>query len=197
MAHINLLPWREARRKEQQKEFVIFLLFGAALAGILVFFVHIQFNGMIDYQNKRNQYLQNEIKILDKKIAEIKELEKTKAALLERMRIIEQLQASRPGVVHTFDELVNTLPEGLYIKTMTQKGGSLTIEGEAESNARVSAYMRKLDASPWFKDSKLSITKSSGAKDKSASSLTQTKQFKLTVTQTSPEAEKEDQKKGG
>jgi type IV pilus assembly protein PilN len=191
MAHINLLPWREARRKEQQKEFLIFLFFGAAVAVVLVFFAHIQVNGMIDYQTARNQYLQNEIKILDKRIAEIRELEKTKAALLERMRIIEELQASRPGVVHLFDELVTSLPEGLYITSVTQKGNILTIEGEAESNARVSAYMRRLDASPWLTDSKLSIIKSNKKKDEA----TQTKEFKLTVTQTSPKAETE--KKGG
>lgn len=191
MAHINLLPWREARRKEQQKEFIVFLLFGAALAAVLVFFVHIQVNGMIDYQKARNQYLQNEIKILDKRIAEIKELEKTKAALLERMRIIEELQASRPGIVHLFDELVSSLPEGLYLKTVTQKGSQLLIEGEAESNARVSAYMRRLDASPWFRDSKLSIIKSQGDKK----GTVETKSFKLTVTQTSPKAETEN--KGG
>jgi len=189
MAHINLLPWREARRKEQQKEFIVFLLFGAAVAVVLVFFAHIQVNGMIEYQNARNQYLQNEIKILDKRIAEIRELEKTKAALLERMRIIEELQASRPGIVHLFDELVTSLPEGLYIKSVTQKGNLLTIEGEAESNARVSAYMRRLDASPWLTDSKLTIIKSN------SKSSPQTKEFKLTVTQTSPQAETE--KKGG
>ncbi|HHJ12174.1 MAG TPA: pilus assembly protein PilN [Chromatiales bacterium] len=194
MAHINLLPWREERRKERQQEFLVYMLFAAALAGLVVFFVHVQIEGRIEYQQARNKFLENEIRIIDKRIAEIRELEKTKKALLERMKIIEELQTSRPGVVHLFDELVKTLPDGLYLKSLKQKGNKLYIEGEAESNARVSAYMRNLEASPWFKDPSLEIVKSDsgGGKGKKGARnpTVPTKQFKLTVTITSPSDEK-------
>lgn len=185
MAHINLLPWREARRKEKQKEFIAIALFSAAIAGVLMFFVHVQVNGMIEYQQARNQFLQNEIKILDKRIKEIKSLEKQKAALLERMRIVEELQTSRPGVVYLFDQLVTTLTNGNYLTSVTQKGSTLTIEGEADSNARVSAYMTNLSESPWFKDPDLDVTKS-GKKN-----VADIQTFKLTVPQTAPGKEKE------
>jgi type IV pilus assembly protein PilN len=186
MAHINLLPWREERRKEKQQEFLVFLGFTAAIAAILVFFVHVQVQGMITYQDARNTYLQNEIKILDKRIAEIKKLEKQKAALVERMKIVEELQASRPGVVHMFDQLVTTLTEGNYLASVTQKGSSLTLEGQADSNARVSSYMNQLDASDWFKDSELSVTKSS------KKGVAETQDFKLTVKQSSPAAKQKE-----
>ena len=165
MARINLLPWREARRKEQQRAFVSVTAFSAALTAVLVGFVHIHVNGLIEYQERRNQYLENEIKILDDKIKEIKKLESTKKALLERMNVIESLQATRPGVVHLFDELVNTLPDGTYLTSVTQKGESLSISGKAESNARVSAYMRNIDASDWMTRSALKVieTKEAGA----------------------------------
>ncbi len=198
MAHINLLPWREERRKERQQEFLVYMLFSAALAGLVVFFVHVQIEGRIEYQQARNKFLENEIRIIDKRIGEIRELEKTKKALLERMKIIEELQTSRPGVVHLFDELVKTLPDGLYLKSLKQKGNKLFLEGEAESNARVSAYMRNLEASPWFKDPSLEIVKSdsSGGKARKGARnpAVPTKRFKLTVTITSPSDEK---KKGG
>jgi len=183
MAHINFLPWRDERRKEKQKEFLVFLGFTAALAGVLVFFVHVQMQGMIAYQNARNDFLQNEIKILDKRIAEIRKLEKQKAALVERMKIVEELQASRPGVVHMFDQLVTTLTDGNYLLKVQQKGSALTLEGQADSNARVSSYMNQLNASPWFKEPELSITKSS------KKGVTDTQDFKLTIKQTSPAAE--------
>jgi type IV pilus assembly protein PilN len=187
MAHINLLPWREARRKEKQKEFVAIALFSAAIAGVLMFFVHVQVNGMIEYQEARNQYLQNEIKLLDKRIKEIKTLEKQKAALLERMRIVEELQTSRPGVVYMFDQLVTTLTNGNYLTSINQKGSTLTLEGKADSNARVSAYMNNLSASPWFKDPNLDVTKSG------IEGATEVQTFKLTVPQTSPNAKKEEE----
>ena len=165
MARINLLPWREAQRKEQQREFVSITAFSAALTVILVGFVHIHMNGMIEYQERRNSYLENEIRILDDKIKEIKKLESTKKALLERMAVIENLQATRPGIVHLFDELVNTLPEGVYLTSVKQSGERLDVIGKAESNARVSAYMRKLEESGWIAKPTLNVieTVNSGA----------------------------------
>lgn len=161
MARINLLPWREAQRKEQQREFVSITAFSAALTVILVGFIHIHINGMIEYQERRNSYLENEIRVLDDKIKEIKKLESTKKALLERMAVIENLQATRPGIVHLFDELVNSLPEGVYLTSAKQSGERLDLFGKAESNARVSAYMRNIDASGWLADPTLNVIETS------------------------------------
>ncbi|MEJ2060806.1 MAG: PilN domain-containing protein [Gammaproteobacteria bacterium] len=187
MAHINLLPWREELRKEKQREFISIAFFAAILGGILVFYAHIHMNGLIDYQNQRNQYLENEIKLVDQKIAQIKQLEATKKALIDRMNIIQQLQVSRPGVVHLFDELVKTLPEGIYLTSMTESGKKLSIAGMADSNARVSAYMRNLDAAPWLTNPKLAIIQ---VTDKEGRRLSR---FTLTVDQTTPDAKKKQQ----
>ncbi|WP_455385141.1 PilN domain-containing protein [Acidihalobacter prosperus] len=188
MAHINLLPWRAERRKQQQKEFGALALFAAIVAGVIFFLAHTYMQGLIQYQNDRNQYLRNEITILDKKIAKIKELDKTKRALLNRMKIVEQLQASRPGVVHMFDQMVTTLPPGLYLTDFSQKGSTIHISGTAESNARVSAYMRNLDASPWFKGSTLEVITTKNTQ------IGKISEFKLTVQQTSPSDKKKDGK---
>ena len=180
MAHINLLPWRETLRKERQKEFVSTAAFAAVASGIIVFYVHIHMNGLIQYQEKRNTYLDNEITLLEKKIAEIKELESTKKALLDRMNIIQELQVLRPGVVHLFDELVTTLPDGAHLASLAQRASQLTITGRAESNARVSAYMRKLDASDWLTDPTLDVIETKEANNMRISN------FQLKVEQTGP-----------
>lgn len=180
MAKINLLPWREARRKEQQKSFISLTLFSAALAVVLVGFMHIQVSGVIDYQQRRNKYLENEIKILDNKIKEIKKLEATKKALIERMNVIDNLQTTRPGVVHLFDELVRTLPKGIYLTGVTQRGKRLDISGKAESNALVSDYMRSIDTSDWFANPTLSVIES---KDKESRRISS---FRLNAKQTVP-----------
>ena len=152
MPHLNLLPWREELRKRRQKEFAV--IAGAAVLSMLgiVFLVHLQFNSMISYQKARNQFLEHQIVQLDKKIKEIKGLEEQKQRLLARMEIIQELQASRPEVVHLFDELVKTLPDGVYFTKVTQTGRKLAIEGVAQSNARVSSLMRQLDSSPWLEN---------------------------------------------
>ena len=155
MAHINLLPWREEQRKQRQKEFVtmagLAVLFAAAIWGL----VHMQVENRIDGQNQRNAYLERQIKVLDEKIAKIQELEKTRANLLARMNIIQQLQGSRPESVHLMDQLVKTLPDGVYLTSIKQKDAGLTLAGRAQSNARVSAYMRNIDNSEWMTNPKL------------------------------------------
>ncbi len=167
MAHINLLPWREAKRKEQQKQFLQALGL-AALAGILVVVAaHMAIGRIAENQQARNDLLKQEIRVLDKRIRDIKELEKTKQALLDRMDIIQQLQRSRPVAVHLFDELVTTLPGGLYLTLIKQKGNTLEIRGKAESDARVSSYMSNLERSPWLQDPRLEVieTVKDGRKD--------------------------------
>jgi len=150
MARINLLPWREELRAQQQKDFLVQValaaVFGAAVWGL----AHMQVAGMIEHQSSRNSFLQAEIRKLDKEIKEIDELEKTKANLLARMNVIQELQSNRPMSVHLMDELVRTLPEGVHLNSFQQNGAKLTLDGVAQSNARVSAYMRNIDGSDWI-----------------------------------------------
>ncbi len=157
MAHINLLPWREELRKQKQQEFSVIAGGAALVGGLLVLLGHMQMNGVIDKQKQRNQFLEGEISALDKRISKIRDLEKTKTDLLARMDIIQQLQRSRPESVHLMDELVKTLPDGVYLARISQKGNGLTLSGVAQSNARVSAYMRNIDGSNWMDNPKLDV----------------------------------------
>jgi type IV pilus assembly protein PilN len=150
MAKINLLPWREELRKQKQREFIISAGGGAVVAALFVLLAHFHIDGLIDNQNQRNSFLQAQIEVLDQRIGRIKELEKMKADLLARMNVIQELQRSRPESVHLMDELVRTLPDGVYLKTFNQKDRSLEMNGVAQSNARVSDYMRNIDASEWL-----------------------------------------------
>lgn len=155
MARINLLPWREERRKQRQQEFYV-LLGVAAVAAVLTVFAALWFIGtQVDAQTERNQMLAREITALDAQIKEIEELDRQRDRLIARKEIIEQLQATRSQMVHLFDELVRTLPDGVQLSSIKQSGATLTLEGVAQSNARVSAYMRNLDASAWLKESEI------------------------------------------
>jgi type IV pilus assembly protein PilN len=150
MARINLLPWREAERRQRQRDFLGTTAAFLALAAVLALAVHVQAERMIDWQQGRNQFLQKEIAALDIKIKKIKDLEATKAKLITRMSIIQELQESRPEVVHLFDELVTTVPDGVYLTRVEQTGRSVIVEGQAQSNARVSSLMRNIEASSWL-----------------------------------------------
>jgi type IV pilus assembly protein PilN len=155
MAKINLLPWRDEKRKQRQREFYV-MLAGATVAAVFVVFVWWYWMGMrLDNQDARNTYLKDQIHLLDGKLTEIKQLETTKSKLLARKEIIEKLQASRSQMVHLFDELVKTIPDGVRLMTMRQNGDTLTLDGVAQSNASVATYMRNLDASPWLTHSDL------------------------------------------
>lgn len=183
MPHINLLPWREELRKRRQKEFLATVAGSVVLAIGVVFLVHLQFNSMLKYQETRNQFLQQQIAELDKKIAEIKELDAEKQRLLARMRIIQQLQASRPEIVHLFDELVVAIPDGVSFKKLGQQGRRLTLEGVAQSNARVSSLMRQLEESDWLQKPELvEIVKNQQGKG----DILRMNRFKLHVGQTRP-----------
>jgi type IV pilus assembly protein PilN len=166
MARINLLPWRTDRRKQREREFYM-LLIASAVSGVLALLVLVGWMGArIDNQQERNTYLQTEIKGLDKQIEEIKELDKTRSQLLTRKQIIEQLQSNRAQMVHLFDEMVKTIPDGVRLTSMKQAGDILTLEGVAESNARVASYMRNIDNSPWMGRTDLrKIENKSGSKD--------------------------------
>jgi type IV pilus assembly protein PilN len=166
MANINLLPWRAERRKQREREFYM-MLATAAAGAIVAFLAAMTWMGiLIDDQENRNTYLQQEIKSLDKKIEEIQELDKRRSQLLTRKEIIEQLQSNRSQMVHLFDEMVKTIPDGARLGTMKQVGDLLTLEGTAESNSRVATYMRNIDVSPWMGRSDLrKIENKAGNKD--------------------------------
>ena len=152
MPSINLLPWREAERKKRQRDFGV-AMGGAVVVGVAVIMLTIfAYSQMISGQNARNERLTAEIVELEKSIAEIDGLERQKERLLARMEIIEQLQKSRPEIVHLFDELVRQLPEGVYLTGMKQTGSRVEIRGVAQSSTRVSALMRQIDASDWLGD---------------------------------------------
>lgn len=157
MPRINLLPWRAELRARRRNQFFIGLG-GAVLAAALVIgLASLVMGAIVSNQQARNELLNGEIQALDKRIEEILDLETRKDRLLARMEIIEQLQRSRPGVVHVFDQLVRTLPDGVNLSAVKQKGASIEIKGQAESNTRVSAFMRNIDKSSWLKEPDLEV----------------------------------------
>ncbi|HET7308311.1 MAG TPA: PilN domain-containing protein [Gammaproteobacteria bacterium] len=180
MPRINLLPWREERRKRRQQQFNNAAAGIAVLAVLVVGYWLHTMNGNIDYQNQRNQYLKTEIASVDKRIAAIKDLKKTRKELLARMRIIEKLQQSRPQVVHLFDQLVRTLPDGVYLTSVSEKADTLHLDGIAQSSARISTYMRNIAGSKWLADPNLTVIK---ADNKGG---LHRKQFTLTAQVTGP-----------
>jgi type IV pilus assembly protein PilN len=157
MAHINLLPWREEQRHEQTRQFATITVLSLVLTGAVMFLVHVTFDNQINHQKARNKILQDEIDTLDASLKQISELEDTKEQLLARMDVIQSLQQRRPQIVHLFDDFVRTVPEGIYLTSIKQEGDLLTINGVAESNGRVSAYMRNIDSSDWMATPKLKV----------------------------------------
>lgn len=150
MATINLRPWREERKERLKNEFVMVAGLFAGLALTVIFAWHMVIANVVSSQQSRNTMLQTEISSLDKKIKEVNELKKRKEDLIERMKVIQGLQGHRPLIVHIFDSLAKTIPEGVFYTKMERKGSKVLIEGTAESNQRVSALMRNLDESDWF-----------------------------------------------
>ena len=154
---INLLDWRTDASNLRKQQFAVSMLVGAAVGVGVVGVAWYAVTDAIDFQRERNAFLRGQIAEMDKKIKEIEELEKVKASLLARMKVIEELQASRTAMVHFFDEILNTLPEGVYIKVLKQQAAAVTIDGVAESNGRVSAYMKNIESSRWFADPRLVV----------------------------------------
>jgi type IV pilus assembly protein PilN len=147
MPSINLLPWRQALRQRRRKEFLIGIGAAVGLAALITLLAHLAVSSMIDAQNRRNDLLKAEIAELDKAIEQILALEDQKARMISRMEVIDRLQASRPEVVKLFDQVVSTLPEGVYLTSVKQSGKKIEFNGVAQSSTRVSAFMRNIDAS--------------------------------------------------
>ena len=195
MARINLLPWREQLREERKQQFLVTLagvLIDASCAGIggAVFLGDQYLNGAIEQQNARNDYVRKEIAVLDARIKEISELKTRRQQLLERMKIIQDLQGNRPIIGRVFDQLVRTLPDGVYFTGLKMTGKSIAIVGAAESNNRVSNLMRNLDGSEWLDAPNLTEVKALTAGEWGQANV-----FQLTVQQTQPAVEAEGAKK--
>jgi type IV pilus assembly protein PilN len=186
MARINLLQWREAERKRRRVEFAVAGAIAAALTLVLALLVHLLIETWISGQQGRNEFLQGEISKLDLQIKEIRKLEETKASLLARMNIIQQLQESRPEVVRLFDELVFAIPEGVYLTKLEQTGRAVVLEGRAQSNARVSAFMRNVEGSRWIGNPRLLLIEN---KDKTGTGMSH---FRLSFDQVQPAVQNED-----
>jgi type IV pilus assembly protein PilN len=185
MAKINLLPWREERRQQLTKEFYVLLGLAAGVALLLFGLAYYYFDQSISYQNQRNTFLTREIAKLDSQIEEIKKLEKQKANLIARQTVIEELQASRTQMVHLFDELVKTIPNGVFLEKITQQGTKLSMEGYSQSHSRVSDYMRRLDNSQWFEKVELDYIKAD------TTLVSHEQKFKLSVNLVNPNRKKD------
>jgi type IV pilus assembly protein PilN len=178
MPRINLRPWREEERAKRQKEFIAMLLVVAVAAGGLFFLWNTQVDAMITEQKARNAYIKTSMAVLDKKTKEIAELKERREQLLARMKVIQDLQGTRPVIVRVFDELVKNLPEDLYYTALTRKVNSFSIQGVADSNNRISELMRRLEGSEWFAEPNLKDVRAAKDGDKSA--------FDMTVAQVTP-----------
>lgn len=188
MTRINLLPWRELRRKEQDRQLLSIGIAGSVLMGLIVFYGYIHLGALVEEQGKRNAFLEEEIKKVEVQIAEIKELKKKRDALVARMRVIQQLQADRTQIVHVFDDLVRKLPEGVYLTSLKQGPKNFTLQGVAQSNARVSTLMRSLEASNWFAGPDLEVI------NVQAKGTERVSQFTLRVNEANKAAKSEEAK---
>ena len=187
MTRINLLPWRETHRREKNNEFYVVLGLCMAVAAGIGFGGYKFAEGKVDFQSERNARLESEIALLQAELKEIEALEETKNNLLARMEIIQQLQGQRPQIVHTFHEIAERLPDGVYLTAMKQSGEKqLVLEGRAESNARVSALMRRMDRSEYFTKPRLEVIEQQKEAERISS-------FRLSVAQDRPGAADDDE----
>ena len=150
MIRINLLPHREEKRRARRKQFYSLIGMVAALSALIVFLVHTAIAGYITAQEAKNEFLKKEIVVLDKQLDQIKRLKEQTQALLVRKQIIESLQRDRAEAVRLLSELVKQMPEGVYVRSLKQNGINISLNGYAQSNARVSTLMRNIEASPWL-----------------------------------------------
>jgi type IV pilus assembly protein PilN len=180
MPRINLIPWREAERKRKRQEFGVGALGAVIVAGLITFLVYLQMGAAVSTQKERNQYLNDEIAKLDKQITEILALEEEKRRLKARIDVIEKLELSRPEIVHVFDQLVRTIPDGINLTSIKQTDRKLQLKGLAQSSTRVASYMRNIDASEWLTDPALEILETKGATEGSS-------EFTLNASQKNPQ----------
>ena len=185
MRKTNLLPWREEQRQEQQKNFLLLLVLVAIVAAALVYLANRYFDGQIQGQRDRNQYLQAEIVKLDQQIERIEQLDETRNRLIDRKNVIEDLQANRSLMVHLFDQLVRTVPTGIRLTNVRQVGDQLTVNGTTQSSGRVSTYLRNLEESEYLHNPQLRIIEEAES-DSELASREMPFEFSLTFTLASP-----------
>jgi type IV pilus assembly protein PilN len=172
MPRINLLPHREEARKTKRREFM-FAAVAAIVAGVIIAGCgKLLYSSWIDAQNAKNDILKREIGKLDTQITDILDLENRKTRLLARMEIIDKLQRSRPEIVHLFDDMVKTVPEGVYLTSIKETGKKLELHGIAQSSTRVSTYMRNIDASSWISNPVLQVVEAAPNSPTGGSSFT-------------------------
>ncbi|MCX7117595.1 MAG: PilN domain-containing protein [Legionellales bacterium] len=166
MTEINLLPWREKKREFEKKQFVIYLMVGLVGAALVVFVINFYATHLVALQTERNQRLTSEITVMDHQILEIKNLKKFRQALVARMNIIQNLQATRTLTVHLMDEVIKIIPEGVFLSEIGRVGDKVTILGFSESNTNISQLMRSIQSSIWIEDPELTeIKKSTDVKE--------------------------------
>jgi type IV pilus assembly protein PilN len=184
--HINLLPWRAELRQQKKRDFFARTALAVFCALLVMLTVHLHIARTIDRQIRRNEFMKSEIRVLDEKIKEIQNLDTQKRRLVARMEVIQQLQTSRPAVVHLFDEIVRTVPDGVSLSDLTQTDQKMIINGSAQSNGRVSAYLRNLESSRWLTRPLLNVIQTEKEKEAKTSLA---KQFTVRVEQisTAPE----------
>ncbi|OQY54778.1 MAG: pilus assembly protein PilN [Candidatus Parabeggiatoa sp. nov. 2] len=188
MPRINLLPWRETLKKEREIRFGIITGASLVFTGLVVLSAHLYMGSLIDHQQRRNNYLNAEIKKAEAQISEIDKLKEDKERLIKRMDVIQVLEESRPQVVHLFDELVKQAPDGVYFSSIKQKGDKITLEGVAQSNARVSSLMKNIERSQWLSNPKIIFIKTQ-KNNKRSRARSNVSRFKLEVMQTAPKRE--------
>jgi len=192
MRKINLLPWREELRREAQRNFIIVLVLAALLAAGCVFAVNRYFEAQLSNQDARNAFLESEITKLDRKIARIDELDETRSRLLDRKQVIEDLQANRTLMVRLFDQMVRTVPTGIRLLNARQVDDQITLRGTSQSNARVSTYLRNLEAASVLHEPRLRIIEAETEDTDSAMPY----MFELAATVAPPETVDEDARQG-
>ena len=179
MAKINLLPWREERRKELQQQFIVIVAVVAVFAALCTFAVHSYFSNEVSNQLKRNKFVEGEIAALEIKIKEIQALQERRNQIVDSMKVIQQLQGNRPVIVHSLGAIASTIPDGVYYTKIEKKGKMYKMYGIAETNNKISKLMRNLDDSEWFKNPVL--VKVEGVKDDAGEE--KSSRFEMMVTQ--------------
>ena len=190
MAKINLVPWREERNKRRQRDMLGMLAATVAVTLVLGVLWHMFHQYRIDMQVQRNQFLRNEIKIVDKKIKEIKKLDDLREKLTVRMDLIRSLQTSRPESVHLMDENVFIMPDGVRTVSLAQAGPRVEVKGVAQSNAQISALMNNIDKSVWLRQPLLQLINRDRKRKQGLS------EFSLVYQQTRPTKEQSDESVG-
>lgn len=191
MARINLLPWRDWERRRLRQRFLLSLVLALVAGIVIIVWASFMVDGAVSRQQGRNRYLREQTAHLDTKIKAIDQLKKTRDRLLARMKVIEKLEQSRPLVVHLFDQLTRTVPDSVYLTSVVNKDGDLSIEGVAQSPSGVSAYMQNIASSPWLDDPNLKVvrTKKEGT--------TRRSRFTVTTKLMQPQQKKDSDKAGG